>query len=59
VPIEFDCDQKAKMIVGKIFGPNLCDECIESVFCKEEYIKFREIEALMPFNIVLQRRFRF
>jgi hypothetical protein len=52
IPIEFDCDQKAKMIVENIFGPNLSDECIKSVFCQqEEYIKFKEIEALMPFNI--------
>ena len=51
VPIEFDCDQKAKMIVENIFGPNLCEECIKSVFCQEEYLKFKEIEALMHFNI--------
>lgn len=51
VPIEFDCDQKAKMIVEELFDPNLFDECIKSVFCQEEYIKFKEIEALMPFNI--------
>jgi hypothetical protein len=51
VPVEFDCDQKAKMIVKNIFGPERCDEGIRSVFTKEEYLKFREIEASMPFDI--------
>lgn len=51
VPIEFDCDQKAKMIVKNIFGSKSLDECINSIFCREEYLKFMEIEALMPFDI--------
>jgi hypothetical protein len=51
VPIEFDCDQKAKMIVERIFGPNLCDECINNIFCQQELVKFREIEALLPFDV--------
>ena len=53
VPIEFDCDLMAKTIVKDIFGMDSksLNEVIRSVFCQEEYRKFIEIEALMPFDI--------
>lgn len=52
VPIEFDCDQKAKNIVKKIFTPNEYEKCIKDVFLEEkEYLKFKELEALIPFDI--------
>jgi hypothetical protein len=52
VPDEFYCDQKAKMIVEIIYGAERRDECMRRVFTEqEEYIKFKEIEALMPFSI--------